>query len=101
VLGNHPVLEGSVFILGPTEDTSYKELSAFAILFAWPELSDDDTLKAAGLQLQQAVVEAARAVNCTIDTVLLLHWIKIGAIKPPSPMGVRSLTNPDDYKQIT
>jgi hypothetical protein len=95
------MLESSVYVLGPTEDTSYKELSAFAILFARPEVSDDDTLKAAGVQLQEAVVGAARAINYTIEAVLLHHWLKIGVIKPPSPMGVRSLTDPDDYEQVT
>jgi hypothetical protein len=101
VLNNHPMLEGTVKILGPTEEVSYRALSAFAILFAWPEADDNDKAMARLVNLHGAITKLARLVNYSIDAILLHHWIRLGVVKPPGPMGVRSLTDPDEYEPIS
>ena len=83
VLANHPKLEGTIHILGPTKDVSYRELSITALLFAWPDADDDEKIEQRNVQLQQAVLQSTGDVLRTIDALLGIHWWKHGAIDVP------------------
>lgn len=96
VLANHPKLEGTVHILGPTRDVSYRELSTTALLFAWPDADDDEKIEQRNVELQQAVLGSTGDVFRIVDALLGVHWWKHGVIDVPPEFDIGVLDKRTD-----
>jgi hypothetical protein len=102
VLENHPKLDGDVKILGRTDDVSYRGLSVFAPLFAWPDVDDDEKVVSRMREFNGAVLGASRAVNHAIDGILAHHWNSLGLIHDTADAQLTRVDkdNPDVYHPV-
>jgi hypothetical protein len=62
--------------------TSYRDFTKLSILFVWPEVTDDDSLKRKLEVFIPKVGAVASALQAMIDGILYAFWLEIGALDP-------------------
>ena len=102
VLSNHPLLEGSVTVLGHSESNSYREVSKYSVLFTIPDADTDEKVHSSFDKLRETLETAATGVVHVADGVLTYYWIKLGLVKATEgrDIGLRDKKDRNKYNPI-